>query len=420
MLLLALRVFSIQGFLKPVRIASGSMAPALLGPRYETACGDCGYAWSIDAGQTPGDDRVACPNCGCSRNEITPSSAKPGQRVLIDRGTYRLRSPRRLEAAAILDPAAPERLAVKRVTALPGESLEVRGGELFIDGRLVRKSLQQLREMAVPVHDDRCRPRDASLSLRWRADEGRWARSGNAYHYPGDLQTSSQLQSDPQFAWLTYDHWRCSPLPGLRTKESPVLDDYGYNLGPSRQLNIVTDLLLQCHVQTIGEGCLVVSLHDGRRLWKIRLWPRRGEASLWQGVEQVAAGAFPRLWDKAWRLEVANCDRRILVGIDGREVLAFAYEDSAAELEPSSQPFALGAAGLAVEACEFIISRDVYYLPPPGRGNWKVGPLGEDEYVLLGDNAAISQDSRSWAQPAIDVARLWGPVLSIPGNGRED
>jgi hypothetical protein len=330
--------------------------------------------------------------------------------VLIDRGAFWLRQPKRFEPTAFRDPTAPDRLAVKRVVASPGESLEVRGGELFIDGRIVRKSLAQFRAMAVPVYDDRFRPRDSSLPARWRDDTRRWARSGESYHYAGDLQPSSQLRSEPQFAWLTNYHWRCSSLPGLRTKETPVLDDYGYNLGPSRQLNFVTDLALSCRVKTDGEGCLAIALDDGRYNWQIRLWPRRGELALGRNGEKFVGGDFTRRNDEAWLLEAAICDGRILAAIDGLEVLAHEYDVPLSGLRPSSQPFALGAAGLAVEASDLIVTRDIYYLPPPGRGNWKIGPLGDDQYVLLGDNTAVSQDSRSWKHPEIDRSQLLGPV----------
>jgi signal peptidase I len=409
--LVALRVVSLQGLIKPVRIASGSMAPALLGPRRQAVCRDCGYRWTNDAAQTPADDSAVCPNCGCARNTLA-SSLLPGEPVLIDRGAYWLRAPRRFEAAALGDPAAPERLTVKRIVALPGESLEVRGGELIVNGRFVRKSLAQFRELAVPVHDDRFCPKDSTLPPRWRDPQGQWSRSGGTHYYAGDFQSADPLASNPQFAWLAYHHWRCSALPGLRTKESPVLDDDGYNLGPPRQLNVVADLALRCRIQTIGAGCLAVALRSGGGEWQIRIRPRQGDVSLWRDGKKVATGTFSRRWDEAFVLEAAICDGRILAAIDGKEVLAHIC-DAADELEPSSQPFALGAAGLAVEASELNITRDVYYLPPPGRGNWKIGPLGKDQYVLLGDNAAISQDSRTWSEPAVNRARLLGPVLPI-------
>ncbi|MBW3597101.1 MAG: hypothetical protein KY475_07480, partial [Planctomycetes bacterium] len=324
------RIAAIQGFVKPVRIVSGSMAPALLGPRYELACGDCGYRIQIDATQTQAFNSAVCPNCGFAGNDLDAASLAAGERVLIDRGAFWLRSPRRFEAVALPDPLELKRLSVKRIVGLPGETIELRGGDVYADGRLVRKSLEQLRETRVPVHDDRYRPED--LPPRWNDDNG-WSQSGGVYTYPGDSQSSR----DPEFAWLTYRHWRCSPLPGLRTKESPVLDDYGYNLGPPRTLNPVSDLMLQCRVQTIGEGCVAVSLHDGQETWRLRLRPRRGEASLHRAGQEVATASFPRIEDETpFLLEAAICDRQVLAAVDGETIITHAYDDSSFVLRHSS------------------------------------------------------------------------------------
>jgi signal peptidase I len=409
--LAAARILSIQGFVKPVRVVSGSMAPALLGTHYHVACGDCRYPVRVDATQAETGEHAVCPNCGFAENELNAASLTRGDRVLIDRGAIWLRSPRRWEAIALPDPLDPGRLAVKRIAGLPGESIEIRGGELYADGRLVRKSLDQLRELRVPVYDDRYRPRDAKLPPRWEDESGGWSRSGGRYSYPGDFQSSEAPAANPEFAWLTYRHWRCSPLPGLRTKASPVLDDYGYNLGPPRSLNPVTDLMFQCRIETVGEGCLAISLHDGRATWEIRLWPRRGEASLLRAGREAARARFRLFADETpFLLEAAICDRQVLAAIDGAPLFAYAYERGPGERSPSSRPIALGAAGLAAEASELIVYRDAYWLPPPGQTHWTAGASPAGAFLLLGDNAPISQDSRVWQDAAVDQGDFLGPI----------
>ena len=42
---------------------------------------------------------------------------------------------------------------MKRVVGLPGETIEIRGGDVYVNGAIARKSLAQQREMAVLVHD---------------------------------------------------------------------------------------------------------------------------------------------------------------------------------------------------------------------------------------------------------------------------
>jgi signal peptidase I len=413
---IGVRVLAIQGFLKPVRVASGSMAPAFFGPHYEIPCGDCGFLLPIDASQAERNESVVCPNCGFGRNELAAAFLRPGERVVIDRGAFWLRRPRRFEPIAFETPDQPEQLAVKRVVGLPGEKVEVRAGELYVDGRLVRKTLNELRELAVPVYDDRFRPRDEQLPLRWQDPAGDWRSANGKYLYAGDLQPLDALHAGPHLAWLTYYHWRCSYLPGLRSKEAPVLDDYGHNLGPPRQLNFVTDLMLRCQVKTTGEGCLALSLHDGRETFELRLWPRRGEAALLRSGQRVTQAEFPRRTDETqYLIEAAICDQQFLAAIEGAGIVAHPYKLRRSRWRPSSRPLALGAAGLAVEASDFVVSRDIYYLPPPGRGTWRFDdPLSNDEYLVLGDNAAISQDSRTWVYPQLRHDQLLGLIRRWP------
>jgi signal peptidase I len=59
---------------------------------------------------------------------------RPGDRLLVDRFTLRLRPPRRGELVVALPKLRPELWIVKRVVGLPGESVELRGDLLSING----------------------------------------------------------------------------------------------------------------------------------------------------------------------------------------------------------------------------------------------------------------------------------------------
>ena len=61
------------------------------------------------------------------------------------------RRPRRFELVVLRSPEAPGQWCLKRVVGLPGERVEIRGGDLWIDGRVLRKSLAEMRETAVLV-----------------------------------------------------------------------------------------------------------------------------------------------------------------------------------------------------------------------------------------------------------------------------
>lgn len=60
---------------------------------------------------------------------------EPGRRVWVDKVTYSLRQPARFELVVFQGPGGKPFL--KRVVGLPGESVQLIGGELLIDGLAV-------------------------------------------------------------------------------------------------------------------------------------------------------------------------------------------------------------------------------------------------------------------------------------------
>jgi len=62
-----------------------------------------------------------------------------GQRVMIEKITYRLfHGPRRGDVV-VVDVADSTEPLIKRVVALPGETIEIRGGQVIIDGELLEE-----------------------------------------------------------------------------------------------------------------------------------------------------------------------------------------------------------------------------------------------------------------------------------------
>lgn len=59
-----------------------------------------------------------------------------GYRVMTEKISYRLHPPRRGDVV-IAAPGGYERTLIKRVMALPGETIEVRGGHTFINGQAI-------------------------------------------------------------------------------------------------------------------------------------------------------------------------------------------------------------------------------------------------------------------------------------------
>lgn len=65
---------------------------------------------------------------------------RAGDRVLVDRLTYGPDGVRRGDVVAFADPEHPGQVAIKRVVALPGDTLTIRAGRLVVDGVRQRES----------------------------------------------------------------------------------------------------------------------------------------------------------------------------------------------------------------------------------------------------------------------------------------
>jgi signal peptidase I len=424
-LLLAVRLGSFQGLVRPVRIAGASMAETLRGGHFQLPCGDCGFPCRYDAQRPPTKSRVVCPNCGHGNRDLERAERLPGQRVLVDRLAYRYHAPRRWDVIAMRSHDDPDYSEVKRVVGLPGERISIRQGDIYVDGQIARKTLPQFRDTAVLVHDSGFEPRRTrDLPARWQATtDSPWNRIARGF------SCSSTVPRGTEADWLTYHHWRCfaSPLP--RSDEYAVLDNYGYNQDESRQLHRVRDLLLVAHLRlgdevVGGGGSITLRGYDGHAWCRAVLeFPAR-RASLWRGGDWVTSATLPpAAYARHARLEFALFDRQVILAVDRRVVLAWQNdgaagggdENRAPEVTASSHSFGIATDGLTVSIGRLQVFRDVYYLDPRGLGrDWAAAtPLGSDEVLVLGDNVPVSRDSRHWEQPGVPVERILGPVIRL-------
>jgi signal peptidase I len=380
--------FLVEGWVWPIVVSSGSMAPAYLGPHRMVRCPDCGMPFDCDADASLAAATVTCPNCG--RREIPlDSEIISGDRLLVDRATFAVRSPQRWELAMFRGPERAEEYCVKRIVGLPGETVEIRGGRVYIDGTIACKSLPQQCSMAIPVHDTAWAGDKRDLPSRWSAQPfDDWQAAGSGFR---------STVSTAVVNWLSYTHWRRGPGSAGAIEESSVFDEDGYNPSVSRPLNRVTDLMLVARLSAIGAGTLLLRANDGREAYQIAIKPATGTISLSANEKVVRSiQTAPALLDQPTELLFSLFDRQILLAIGGRQRLLFLLAPTEGPWRPTSTPFAIGHRGLRVEITRLQIWRDAYYTSPRSTGASSVTRLGPDEYFVLGDNSPISRDSRLW------------------------
>ena len=410
------RAWVLEGLIMPVRIIGPSMAETFYGPHFELTCEDCGFPFAFDATTPPLPQTAICPNCGYRENETKAEPLYGGDRLLIDKMTYQLRRPNRWEAILFRNSSLQRGVCIKRVVGFPGEIVEIRDGDVFVDRVREKKTWNDLRPMALVIHDARHRSRDVALPRRWRSAKptNGWQSVAEGFAYRPDQRLShavaglSEQESCSKLDWLRYHH--CQLRVGSHFKEGALSDNYGYNQTLSRQLNDIEDMYLIATVEARGDGVLAVRVPAGGKMFLLRMDTTSRRGTLFCGNKSV--GAF--VWqagqlDSPTTLEVATLDKQFLVAMDGVSCLSFDYEqplrqaDGERTKDPGSPQrtdddlLAIGACGLEVELKDLRLLRDVYYTqgPPPATGtDMKMYPLGADEFFVLGDNSPVSLDSR--------------------------
>jgi len=359
-------------------------------------------------------------------------------------------------------------VAIKRVVGLPGESVEIRDGDLYIDGSIQRKPLAQQRATAVLVYDASHPPLlSRGLPPRWSGDgsashwsqsEGRFLRAAgvaagaNGLVSPGGhaaangSATVSPGGHAGSIDWLRYRHWRRIPggRDGGQVQSAPITNECYYNAAlerPAGTVRPVRDLLLAFHLaRTCGRGRLWVAIADGRKEFQVEIDPNQASYVILEGGHPLtgADGSPLPLALDGREIEVWLADARLVFLMDGRRVFERCYEPAIAGSFPGVaqhspdapreglrhaerdeyNALAIGASELGVEICDLRVYRDIDYSRPAGvNARWgydKPVKMGKDEYFILGDNSEVSIDSRSWIDgPAVPASLLVGKPLLV-------
>jgi signal peptidase I len=418
--LLLLRTWCVQGVVVPCRVSGDSMAETLLGVHREVVCVDCGYPFACGSDPPPVRPRAVCPNCGYAGNDLASQPDLAGDGVLLQKSVFRFRAPRRWELAAFASPRDAAKMLVKRVVGLPGESIRIEDGHVYVDGQVPRKTLSEQRAMRVPVYDANYAPtRGLALPARWQG-EGRQSQWGSA---GGRFVRPAASSDQPPIDWLFYTHWRRAGGNDNEVREEPITDECAYNQALPRRVedfHAVTDVMLSLRlVETFGQGSLVIRASDGRGDFQV--WLDAG-ASLYKVLQNgrpvpAASGKLPRA-PEGMLIEVSLFDQQLLLAFDGRTAVTWPYDPSERPLRPTARPLAVGSQGLGVVVRDLRVYRNVYYTRPVGfEGRWGLDKpirLGPDQYFVLGDNSPISDDSRTWPDgPAVDAKLLIGKPLIV-------
>jgi signal peptidase I len=385
----------VGGLVVPAVVTGSSMAPALLGTHVRWQCAGCKAEFRCDVESLPAAGRDAiCPACGAA-NRSDRGQFVNGQRILVDRTAFGWRAPRRWEAVVLRSPENPDMLCVKRVVGLPGEVVDLRDGDVVVDGRVARKQLGAQHALAVAVAGDE------TARERWQAErEGTWVwRDAWCVHRAGRMGAID---------WLVYHH--AEPTAAGEQPKQPILDGSTVDQNESRRLNAVPDVIVRWLVRGDADGKCYLRARLRGDDFRLALPLGKGAARLTHNGVRVRAASVPGGHHKSLPVEVVLSDQRVRCLVAGKQIIEYDFEPTPVEGPAEGPALAIGAAEAAIEVGQLEVLRDVYYTHGPG------GPrqyrLTASEYFVLGDNSPHSRDSRTWGAGGVTAGLLLGPALT--------
>lgn len=418
-------------FVEPYEVPTGSMAPAIFGRHRAAVCPRCGF--HVVVGRDPAENwgrqsrrrwyaQVCCPNCGAGQLHLDQAPEADGDQLLVNKSAFVFRRPRRWEIIVF---RLFGKTFIKRLLGLPGEVLEIRAGDLYINDRLARKTLAQCRAMCLLFFDNDCQPQPEGWRLRWEVpatQPGDHPLVGKELHLDGSVSAGGQ--------WVTYRHYL------LDEGQTQALRDWcPYNGRESRLPDLVHDFLVECEVEVqAGSGRVCFQLRDGADTVSAELpigsaagplvfrsWPEAepkagacGEAPPASRVLYHGPGV--RLQPgRTYQVVLAFVDRRLSLQVNGCSPVPPVDLPEAVCRAGVVRPLTLGAWGARVVVRHLRLYRDVHYTQAGQNGvRGRAVHLGPDQYFVLGDNSPCSEDSRFWPdQGVVPAASLIGKPFLV-------
>ena len=418
MLAFMFRAFFVEAFIIP----TGSMAQSLLGQHGVLLCTTCG--WEVDYG--PGVVRADrpnefippkqafCPNC----HAFIPvpegrATYRAGDRILVHKWLYILGGPLRPDRWDVIvfrDPGNSTQNYIKRVVGLPGETIEIIDGDVYIqpphaDGfHIARKTPAAQESLWFVVFDQSYLPTDPARS----------------HQPPAWVPANPDRAPDVGWSGLDTRVIRHDAHDGIPREIvfAPIgsryylQDVYGYNHGGAG--HYVGDARILAEVTaTTGSGWLrwelvrdgqsfVAQLDSNGRLRLSTIPAGAGSVETTLATAEVS----PLVDGRPHVAEFGHLDYRVYVRLDGREVLASTPAQYAPQVDDLRNSRRIAPLELRIAAKDLTLTmrglrvdRDVHYVQTANTLRGQAGnpfTLGDGEYFVLGDNSPDSVDSREW------------------------
>ncbi len=410
------RAFVMEAF----RIPTGSMADTLKGAHFRLCCQQCGYKYDHgfssplrqDQDTVPRGPRTPpvsrCPNCGYYLPSRRAMPVANGDRILVLKCIYQFFEPKQWDVIVFKNPSEPSINFIKRLVGLPGDTVEIIDGDIYIDGQISRKPPKVQNELWMPVYNNDyqpVRPRERSFGENNHIWQQPFRNVTDSKWILNDKDNPSLFRLDSgadQIHSLIYDtsignNFRATYAYGdvKKYRQQPYCSDLMvrfYARSSNQQGRIGVELSkyqtrYKAWVDLTGEMVIEKVDKDGKETELNR-----------KSIESPAI-------NKAALVKFANVDHQLIFQF-GSEKLIYNFSgpndvgQRITDIEPQVRIFGSGKLTLS----HIAIFRDIHYTAKRSPNSREQGratqgnafKLEDDEFFVLGDNSPNSEDGRWW------------------------
>ena len=422
-LALMFMTFAMQAF----QIPTGSMAETLRGAHYSMRCVRCGHRFDV------GNDAVSyarpqCPNCDYIEPPHALGRVNNGDRIFVLKSIYQFFEPQRWDVVVFKNPTNPLDNYIKRLVALPGETVELINGDVFINGNITRKPASVQKELWMPIFLQDFQPLEAGKHFNDRVLKGEDA-NNKAWKPPFENEPNSLWQTDTKSVFTLNEKTNARHTM-FYASDNPndFRAFYGYNESSGYSFKpIVSDLMINFYAKCDdSDGYVGATLEKYGVHYSARVefdggmvFTKTINGQTTQLRPPMLSGGIET--DQFEKFEFANVDQQLVFRWGEKR---FTYDLSKDEgfhpvnghyeKPPTVSIFASGPSQIR----HIGLYRDIFYMGEESISlrATKENPfaLSSNEFFVCGDNSNNSLDGRFWSVPGISNGDSPYPVGIVP------
>ena len=303
-----------------------------------------------------------------------------GDRILVDKVGARFGNPARWNVIVFKYPLNTAKNYIKRLVGLGGETLNIRDGDVQINGQVARKPPHVQDRLFFPVYPGTGPDthHERMVRKRWVIDEDhwRWTNDGSLEVRAADGESLARYSHQIRDA-STWDH------ENVETHGS----------------NNVGDVKLAFEVTPgSGSGQVVARIVENNVNNELVLAVDSGASYFLHGEQRIELPDVVLKAGEATEVSFANVDDALRVMVDGDDY-SFLY-DTVETIDHSDDQIRFGLRNGSARFEEIGLWRDVYY---GAKANCHDVKIPEDHFFVMGDNSRNSKDSRLWELRSIEM-----------------